>query len=81
MSGENAGARSGDFVEGWVIGAVARATRVFAGAICQMFVQDVFDGAGAATALHTAAKSAVDLMRGQRVRSSSRRQVPYVAIA
>jgi multidrug efflux pump subunit AcrA (membrane-fusion protein) len=50
-------------------------------AIRQNFVQDAFDGRGAATALHTAAKAAVDLVRGQRLRSSSRHHVPYLVVA
>jgi hypothetical protein len=55
-------------------GAAARAIR-------QSFVQDALDGTGAATALHPAAKAAVDLVRGQRLRSSSRHHVPYLVVA
>jgi hypothetical protein len=64
----------GNWATGWAIGAAARAIR-------RSFVQDALDGAGAATALHGAAKAAVDLVRGQRLRSRSRYHVPYLVVA
>jgi len=68
------GSRAFATVRGWATGTAARPIR-------QSFVQDTFDGAGAATALHIAAKAAVDLTRGQQLRSSSRHHVPYLVVA
>jgi hypothetical protein len=69
--------RAIDFVTGafgWAPGAAARAMR-------QSFVQDALDRAGAATALHVAAKAAIDFVRGQRLRSRSSYQVAYRLVA
>lgn len=65
----------------FVTGALGWATRTPARAIRQSFVQDTFDGAGAATALHVAAKAAIDFVRGQRLRSRSSYQVAYRLVA
>ena len=68
------GSRAFATVRGWATGTAARAVR-------QSFVQDTFDGAGAATALHIAAEAAVDFVRGQRLRSGGRYHVAYLVVA
>ena len=62
------GSRAFATVRGWATGTAARAIR-------QSFVQDTFDGAGAATALHIAAEAAVDFVRAQRLRPRGRYNV------
>ena len=81
MGGRDAGVNSRNVVKAWVIGGTGWATGAAARAIRQSFAQDALDGAGAATTLHTAAKAAVDLVRGQRLRSSSRHHVAYLVVA
>jgi hypothetical protein len=81
IGSRNAAVQSRDGVDGSMTGAIGCATRAAARAIRQSFVQDALDGTGAATALHTAAKAAVDLVRGQRLRSSGRHNVPYLVVA
>jgi hypothetical protein len=61
-------------VRGWADGTAARAIR-------RSFVQDTLDGAGAATALHAAAETAVDFVGGQRLRARSRYHVAYLVVA
>jgi hypothetical protein len=77
----NAGVHLRDVVEGSMTGATGWATGAAARAIRQSIVQDALDGTGAATALHTAAKASVDLVRGQRLWSSSCHHVPYLVVA
>jgi hypothetical protein len=68
------GSRAFATVRGWATGTAARAIR-------QSFVQDTFDGAGAATALHTAAEATVDFVRGQRMRPRGRYHVAHLVVA
>jgi hypothetical protein len=77
----NAGVHLRGVVEGSMTGATGWATGAAARAIRQSIVQDALDGTGAATALHTAAKASVDLVRGQRLWSSSCHHVPYLVVA
>ncbi len=68
------GSRAFSTVRGWTTGTAARVIR-------QSFVQDTFDGAGAATAVHIAAEAAVDFVRGQRLRPRGRYHVAYLVVA
>jgi hypothetical protein len=68
------GSRDSATVRGWATGTAARAIR-------QSFVQDTFDGAGAAAALDIAAEAAVDFVRGQRLRPRGRYHVAHLVVA
>jgi hypothetical protein len=68
------GSRAFSTVRGWTTDTAPRVIR-------QSFLQDTFDGAGAATALHIAAEAAVDFVRGQRSRPRGRYHVAYLVVA